>query len=1059
MNIDLNNLPIFLTFTPIKKSFEEIIKTFNIVILIKNDKIYISKDVIFPDLENIFQFLYILSEKIINNNISDYISNSVSLVYEIKENILSYITQLNELKIRVQEIQKNIISAIMYSNDKINNIKNYYSIDKSLYSQIEKYYIELNNISIKLYFLTLYFCNIFLEKDKVQLNNKNNLLFNFIKLLSSNQNIDEGLIVDNIIKHYDEYINMEFYIQFMIKEFIFKNKNDFDKYTNIVSEFIYFYFSDIMYFENKLYIQRYINLYFTKFIADIENIYFSNTNIVSLINDKTISDHCDVKLIDIKNFGNIVIKNYINKLSNNDYYNDIIRKLNNEIFNKCKSKPLYPELINMINNYSNDFNDIFLKYTVNNIINDPFYFSDISPFFYQLYTISMKLYIEDKNFFKYIFLIKEIVNYKKESINNNYLLNELYIKLNELLYKCVDYIKVNYYEFYNILKIMESRLLQSCYKNILDFIIFFYEYIIDKNIKIDVENLEINDINNINIFEEFEDTKDEYVENQAIAPYYSEINVNFYNNLYNELRLLNIYYKNGYISNFYGSCVIKGNLPMNLENYYYIPNKKISIKTFLRLNFGGNSKNIIILGEYHYDDLLNYSYIQNELYRIKQKNIESVDFLVENVIHNFYLGPKKIFSNYYDLISLFKYSPCLRDKKIKNVYYDPSINTIDNIFCFDNIWYENIDYRISDYMLGYTFNNGFTKIAKEKIIILNNLNNTVESICLKYFMQQNNMLITNTVLQDYIDSENMLIEIFGNTHKYYNPLFQTIEQSIDLNKLKFLFKNIISSASAKLNETITKNQKEIDEYYEYYLNINVEKSLLYDTLKSKKVTPIFTSEMKYMNDVIDNITHEDLYRTLLLHIFNVYNYLYYKYENVRNINDFLLSNDFNIFTYRSFKFLKKTSDNLDNNIILNIITSFFYITETSDIIIYKELIYYFVHYTNVFSKMYLYLDIFPLSIIDCFIDINTIYKLFFKFNVKSRLESNFPESSKNTIVYIGDAHLKILLYYLNNPDGKLIYRKQNKSYINPYINENQYFLLSNNTLENVLIPSIVNNII
>ena len=73
-------------------------------------------------------------------------------------------------------------------------------------------------------------------------------------------------------------------------------------------------------------------------------------------------------------------------------------------------------------------------------------------------------------------------------------------------------------------------------------------------------------------------------------------------------------------------------------------------------------------------------------------------------------------------------------------------------------------------------------------------------------------------------------------------------------------------------------------------------------------------------------------------------------------------------------------------------------------------------YTDIFAK----LKIFDLSDSDkllsenCLIDINTLDRLYFPFDIDRKIKRGFPTVSKNVVIYVGDAHLHTLMYYLTN---------------------------------------------
>ena len=144
------------------------------------------------------------------------------------------------------------------------------------------------------------------------------------------------------------------------------------------------------------------------------------------------------------------------------------------------------------------------------------------------------------------------------------------------------------------------------------------------------------------------------------------------------------------------------------------------------------------------------------------------------------------------------------------------------------------------------------------------------------------------------------------------------------------------------------------------------------------------------------------------------------------------------------------------NIFLNIIISYLDISEKS---FYNELANTFIDYNEIFGKLKifqknLYDD---LVIKDCLIDVNIIYRLFYEYDIERKKQRGFPIDVSKTLIYVGDAHRKIIMNYLTNDKGILVYKRNDLEFTNSFVNQLATIRNSYKEDKKFLLPSIYEN--
>jgi len=1107
MDINLENLPLFLKFN-VYKNFENIKKNLKNVAIINNDtnEYFFTKKFIFDDISEILKYIYEICKYIINMNLFDFIDDKISNVF-IDETILTTIYDINNISKKYEDIYIYFIKQILYEHQPYTIIINYENVDYYIIknSEIENFktYLQiLYEFVVILYRIVLYLSNIMLNIDKQNqrnillvfgyskniINETNNFLINFILLLKNRIynngqkiDIDDNNVYEYIFDNYEEYINHELYLQYYIRDLVFKSSySDIDKniYMKIgpISDYIFSFFyqykdyillpDEILEYDSLSYI---IIDQLKDFLIKYEQYFYVKTNFSSIINDK-IFNNCEN--VDIDKLSFTYMNTNIISLRDKNIYETMISEIK-DVFKNCKI-PTNDELVNSFKKYYNNKNenDKFYYYTFyHTMVKFIFTFKNYDDFNYELLNflsqitqMTIQYYHNDEIFFYYIYLLAEISLYKKQSIYNDIDFKELFIKIDKLIYDIFKVIKIKYEEFYRLIVFINDKLLKSSSYNFIDFIYEYYSIIIYDLLDIQDINLENQKSEIKLLYEEFEDLKILFVENQPIEPLYSELSKKFFEDFYEDLKEISLKINNiglskEYIKKIYNSK----NLLINFNNYYLFEPEQVSIISFNKFNLlldNGNTKNVIILGEFHEGSKSNYAYIQNELYICKTNNIY-LDFLIEDSIYNYYnIVYKQNFNEYHNEIknTFWRFSPCYGDEKLQNILYSNKPSVYDDILCFDNVWYQNIDYRMN--ILNF-YNYDFIDKAKENFFItaykdITEMNNTnIEIFYLRYFRYENMLLSRKNIFPKFI--QNNFIKIFNINYPYDNILYKFIVNNVDIVKLRKELYDKVVKLSKLYNECLGKNIDVFTQQDKFLNKYVIKDSFLYKKLKNIKLEFLTQKELEYMVNKINNLTHDDIYQTLIINLFDVYNSIYDKYYDVKNINNLFIFQDKNVYGYRTFKFLKKISKYLDSNIFLNIIICF--LTGNKNLM-YNQFTNIYIEYNEIFGKIKIFeknpLD--DLLIKDCLIDVNIIYRLFYEYDTERKKQRQFPIDTTKTLIYVGDAHRRILLMYLMNGDGLLVYKKNNVEFTNPFIN--QVANIENSSKVNKsLIPSIYENFV
>lgn len=1104
MDLNLENLPLFLKFN-IYKNFDNIKKNIKNIAIINNDtgKYFFTKDFVFDDISYILNYIYEICKYIINLNLFDFIDNKVSNVV-IDDKILTNIYDINILSKKYEEIYIYFIKQIMYEHEPYkveisNKNVDYYIIQNSEIENFRTYLQILNEFIVFLYNIIMYLSDVMLKIDKQNqkniytlfgyskkiINETNNFLIYF--MLSLKNRIYNGKTIDiddiNIYEYandnYEEYINHELYLQYYIRNLIFKsNYKDIDikMYKDMlpISDYIFSFFygyNDYIFLPKEILDYDTFSLIIINqlkdFLINYEQYFYVKTNFLSIINDK-IYNNCEN--IDIDKLSFTYMNTHIISLKDKNIYETMISEIE-DVFKNC-STPTHDEFITSFKQYYYNKNesDKFYYYTFYHAMmkfifsfkqnNDLNY--ELLNFLSDITQMTIYYYHNDKIFFYYIYLLSEISLYKKQSIYNDISLKELFIEIDTLIHNIFKVMKIKYENFYKLIVFVNNKLLKSSPYNFMDFIYEYYSIIIYDLLDIQDMNLE-NQISEIKLlYEEFEDLKILFVENQPIQPLYSELSKKFFEDFYEDLKKISLKINNNnglsekYIRKIYNSK----NLLIDFNNSYFFEPKELSIISFnkFKLPLNNITKNVIILGEYHEGSKSNYAYIQNELYRCKMNNIY-LDFLIEDSIYNYYnIVYKQNFNEYHNEIpnTFWRFSPCYGDEKLQKILYSNKPSIYDDILCFSNVWYQNIDYRMN--ILNF-YNDDFVDKAKENFFLtsykdITDMNDGyIEIFYLRYFKYENMILNTKNIFSKFI--QNNSINIFNVTYPYDNILYNFIIQNVDINILKKSLYDKVVKLSKLFNDCLQKNINVFEKKDKFLNKYIIKNSILYEKVKNIKIEFLTQKEVEYMVNKINGLTHDDIYQTLILNLIDVYNSIYDKYKDVKNLDNLFIFQDKNVYGYRSFKFLKKISQYLDSNIFLNIIICFLHGNKN---LMYNQFTNIYIEYNEIFGKIKIFEKnaIDDLVIKDCLIDVNIIYRLFYEYDINRKNQRQFPTDTKNTLIYVGDSHRRILMMYFLNGDRLLVYKRNDVEFKNPFIDQLASIVNPSN-VNKFLLPSIYEN--
>jgi len=1030
-------LPIYLNYIDIYNDFTDLYKIKQTLIYKYMDEFYLNEDNlydVFDSLQNIIKFSYKISLCILNKDMYLFVNNDITFLFE--NYIISQMNTINIMDDQIKDINKKIIGLIMYENKSIKyKGRDLYRLldTNSFYNFLNQLDIIINNLSS----LIRDMCSVFYYNTANTLDNKNNILYSLIKDYFKLKNLDFSTYKQSIINDYQNYIFYENCYQSLIYNgLILKNKKNINTNLDFFINYIRTYVLD---FDEKYFIN-----YTMDIVNKIENDYVKNINLEYFFNSNIFKNQCSLNENDYKKIFNIIFDDYIFKYNYNNFYKNICKNLNDNILKYNCNKYNENELEQLIQNFTNDDDKILTTFVINSILNNEnIFFKKYKNIINDLYNfIDNIIKNSSEYFFEYIEIIIQIYNYKKDLIENGNISMEINNELNKIIKSCIISINNNYDDFSKIISLIYKNSLTLSFYDPIEFMVKIFEKFITIVSSVDYDFLEntneyilFNDLQVKNIFVEKDKNRKK--------------DVRYYLLYFDDIKRLNKFIQsdNNFLRKINKNYII-GKLKINLSQYYDFPILGISILNFIKIKLKINDfqKNVILLGETHTKTPFNYQYIQNEL-NICRKENKYIEFLLELTIHLYYVENFKQKLNIYndEVYNLSKYSPCISDKILKNVYSDITLDTKDNVFCFDNVWYQNIDYRTANLIYSYIFNSNFNKRGKERILAEKGKAahfDDINGIYIGYFYYMNTIQYLNYTYKNFI-FENKYI-LFGNVFEYSkeDQLYKILESSIYLSDFKQNFKIKLKQIIDNYNEKISYIDSDDDfntpESYLYNLNLYIsDKTLLYKELSDNipNFDYIKDDEIKNLYTYIDTLTVYDIYKVFILQITDYYNYIYNTYINLDvKVKSFILSDPENIYGYRIFKFIKNFTDNFDKNAIKNVLSSFiiriFNINNRYD---YTEFISMFTNYHFMFCK-YAYFDNFSNILIrDSLIDINILNRIFFKYDEDDKLMNNFPTNCKNILVYAGATHTLIVLIYLTN---SFIYGK--------YRNSLQYNLTINN---------------
>lgn len=1022
-----SGLPDYLKFLNVYDDFYYLYNNKKDLFYNNGQNVYINEEGIydyFDKINSIMTFLKRISLSISNKGLFDFCINDVYTY--IPNEIEININKIYDLKIDVEKINKKIISSIMYVSEYITyRGVEFYKIDDV--SSILYDFEIVDKIVKNLYDIVLYFSYYYYTDNQNSINNKNKILYIFMLSVFQQKNLDITDYNNSIINNYVNYIFYENYLQSLIFNGLFlQNKTKLFKDIDIIEKYIKQYIKD---FDPVLLID-----FITNYVNKLENRYLNNKNVEYFINQKIINTQCNLNEKEIKKMIQIIFDNYILKYNYIEFYTIITDKLYDEIFKYACGDIDKNELNTIIDGYTNDMSDIIYIYTSNFIQNN----DNIFLFKYSSIVKSLSQFLfnvldnNEEDFFKYIEILSSIFNYKKELIQNGFFSIKINKNLNKIIKSCIDNLCDIYNGFKIILKKVNKNSLIFSFYDSIEFIVIFFEKLLS------IVNVSNDILENTREYILFDDLK---IKNVFSEKYKKEVkDIKYYLYYFDDIKRLHKFIKNDdqFLSkvnndNFYG------NLKINFTPYYEFYKTGISITNYtqLKLKINNFEKNIIMLGEYHTKKPYNYQYIQNELYLCKKQN-KYIEFLIEINIELLYdFEFKQRSKDYRNNINLLRYSPCVSDKTLKNVYSDISENPIDNIFCFDNIWYQNIDYRTSDLIFSYIYNSNFNQRAKERIILEKNYMkyfDDIDGLYLGHFYYKNSLEYLNYTYKNFLSGDKYVL--FNHVYEFSinDPLYKVLDFSINLNDFKISFKERLKKLAIKYNQKLSDIDDKIKsgdivlENYIYYLNLFIKKNTnLYKNLYNDN--PIFNAiddfELNELFKKIDNIQIFDIYKIIVLQITDYYNYVFNTYVNIdEKVEKFIFTDPINIYGYRTYKFINNFVNKFDKNAIKNIIicTMIRYISFEPKKYEYNDIISSFLNYDIMFCKLSYINDDKNLMIRDSFIDINILNRIFFEYDVDDKVKNHFPEKCNNILIYAGETHTIVILTYLTNSLNNAIYR-------------------------------------
>lgn len=1066
-----SDIPTYLKLLDIGDFFNDLYSKKNFLVVNYKNELYLNEDNlydVFDNLENIINFLYKISLSILNKDMYRMIKQDFQNY--IQDDIINQMNMIHFINDRLKDINKNLFGLIMYV-DKYIKYKGrdlYQIIDtQNLYDSLNK----LDEIIYSLPELINNMCSNFYFPNRNILDNKNNTLYYLLKNYCSTNNLDFSIYKQSLIDDFEKYIFYENCYESLIYCGLFLNdKKNIDTLIDMFLTYIHQYFPDLD--------KNYFVDYTMNIVNKIENDYVKDRNLEYFINSNIFQNFCSLNMKEVKSVFNIIFDNYVLKYNFSDYYKIISQKLTDKILKYACKKYDKSELEQLIQNYTNDDDKILANYIINSVLNNEnIFFKKYKDVINELYSFVNNILENNSEYiFEYIEILSSIYSYKKELVENGNISNEINIDLNKIIKSCINSISDNYEDFSKILSLMHKYSLIFSFHDPVEFIVKIFEKFLTI-VSYDIEFLENT---NENIL--FNDLKLKYIFVQKDETITKDIK--YYISYFDDIRRLHKFKKNDddFLTKV-DDTKITGILNFNDNPYYDFPVLEISIINFikLKLNINNFQKNIILLGEYHTKTPFNYQYIQNELNLCKQQN-KYVEFLLEISIQLFYNPEfKQNLNMYNNVYNLTKYAPCISDKTLKNVYSNVSLQSKDNIFCFDNVWYQNIDYRTSNLIYSYIFNSNFNKRGKERILgekIKISYFDDNNEFYMNYFYYMNTMQYLNFTYKNFV-FENKYV-LFGQQYEFSknDQLYKILEASIYLSDFRQNFKIKLQQIIDRYNDqfNVASEDNEFNTYESYIYNLNLyisDKSVLYQDLLNNfvKFENIGNDEINQLYSYIDTLTVYDIYKVFILQITDYYNYIYNTYVNIEEkIKSFILSDPENIYGYRVYKFIKNFTENFDRNAVKNILSSFIIrmFTLTKIRYDYTDFISMFTNYHFMFSK-FAYFDTFSSTLIrDSFIDINILNRIFFKYDEDDKSLNNFPTDCKNILVYAGATHTFIILIYLTN---SFIYQKYRNSleydlsinnigkYKDSLISINDFVSIyyQDYKVENIILPSISSN--
>ena len=775
---------------------------------------------------------------------------------------MNTITNLNKLYINkigltISNVTNNILTlsnTIQFNNNTVNliNITDKQGIiynESDIFPNIKELKTELSYININIKYIFNYvkpwdewtvfnilstgqLSNLlnkcYLQWENNNINIKNNDINN--TYLTNNDILKLTKFLENIYKfyirknNYNKIKNIELLIFNQISNWI-NHPNFFIDFNNIVNDFLKYNLFDAFFNGNYIIFNNDLNPEFNDNLSE-PCYYITNEYIYDDINNlvyRSVTSLDDI---------NKEILDWINKINNNSFYgvsvNKLLRYLNelskkhnnilnitdslyynynnglkiliNELWNKIDNNALNQDAINKLSIVYNNINNIYSGNIFNNNLtitnnnyNDEIILSNINII--DGYNIITKI-------INYTIISNEIYPYKLNLYNNNiitgstyyldYLDNTYYIDnptlyINQLLF--YSFIKLDYLDY---LAIIQSNTYNIISNNFIGY----------------VYNIKFNNIN-INYIDEI------YYQNNNIFI------INKNNNLNLAIKLNNI--NNNEIFELYNYMYIKNVTILNNNTYLQFYNMKINYiinNTYIKID-----DNIILL----YQDTIGY-YINN-IIKINNYNIiiiiktvaEIINFsnniLYTHILDNNLLYNSNDFNEFQIYDGITKYTPIniviLETNKVMCTYN--ILNNYNFIKLYHN---QKLNYLNLNKILEINFCN-------EYLYELTDTHNLTKDSIIYLYDKNNDIDITNNI---YDPINNIINKTSINISNDNNILF-TLSTLYDLNTINFIIKNkwVISTFKISNNNIIINIPNDLiilkENYYYKINNYYIDKNL------------------------------------------------------------------------------------------------------------------------------------------------------------------------------------------------------------------------------------------